>query len=142
MYGKQTHSPPIGLFFLSKVLRKYSGVFATCFALLAIAFGTNYFNYVVFEPGMPHGILFSFDGILLYIIDKWYEKPTAALSILIGLLYAEICLIRPAECVSVVVFLLYGLKEFINTRNQYLLKDLDGVKKSRRLRAFKHSYAK
>ena len=100
----------IGLWFLRKTLLRFFSDYITALTIAAIVLGTNYFNYVSYESGMPHGLLFSLYGVLLYGICCWYEKPTIKLSVVIGFLIALACLCRPSEIVVVVFFIFYGLQ--------------------------------
>ena len=99
----------IGLFYLQKFLLKYFSFHAVCIALLCIVFGTNYFNYVVFDAAMPHALLFALYGILIFKIAQWFDKQTLKTGFIIGILYALVFLIRPTELVSLMFFIFYPI---------------------------------
>ena len=100
----------MGLWFLRKALLGFFSDNVAAVTIIAIVLGTNYFHYACFESGMPHAPLFSLYALLVYLIARWYEKPTMLLSIQIGVVIALACLSRPSELVIVLFFIFFGLE--------------------------------
>ncbi len=104
-----------GVYFLSHVLRVFtisgSSHTITLLTLGAILFGTNFFYYAVFEPGMPHAYLFSLYAALLYFTERWHTQPRRAFAIGIGVCIALLCLVRPSEVIAVLIPLLYACQD-------------------------------
>ncbi len=107
-----------GLLFLRKFLLKYYSDWICTFTLLIIALATNLLWYSTFDAGMSHVFSFCMVSIFLLLIEKWYKKPSYSASILLGLTLGMISLIRPTNCVFVILFLFWGIsnKETIKER--------------------------
>ncbi len=97
----------LGLFYLRKFLKKYLNDITVGITLLLIALGTNLFFYATIEPAMSHIYSFTLFAAFLYFIDKYYSKPTIKNSIIIGLLFGLIVLVRPTNIIIGIFFLLY-----------------------------------
>ena len=110
----------IGLIFLRKLLLLFFNEVATSITLISIILGTNLYYYSTSEPAMSHAYSFSLVSIFLYQFIKWYENPNYKKSILIGLLFGVIVLIRPVNCIILIFPLLYGIyskRTFIDKLN-------------------------
>lgn len=97
-----------GLLFLRKILLSYFSDIIVAVTLLATVLATNLYYYTLVEPGMSHVYsFFLFSGFLYYTIN-WYFKPNWKNSILLGLFLGLIILVRPANALVVIIFLMYG----------------------------------
>ena len=61
---------------------------------------------------MSHGYNFFLFASFLLLTELWYEKTTWIRTLLIGLVFGCIALIRPTNSLVVIVFLLYGVKKW------------------------------
>lgn len=104
----------IGFIYLRKLLREYFSANIVVLTLLLIGLGTNLYYYVVISVGMPHNYLFCLLSIALYCVFIWYKKPTLKLSIVLGLLFGLMILVRP----TMILVLLFPLFFNINNINQ------------------------
>jgi hypothetical protein len=99
----------IGLIFLRKLLRRYFSSNVVAITLLLIGLGTNLYYYVVISVGYPHNYLFSLLAVAAYFILKWYDKPTLKTSLVIGLLFGLMVLVRPTMIFVILFALLFNL---------------------------------
>ncbi|MGB0881718.1 MAG: glycosyltransferase family 39 protein [Vicingaceae bacterium] len=99
----------LGFIFLRKALRKYFSSEVVALILLFIGLGTNLYYYTVIAVGMPHIYLFSLLSMSIYCVILWYEKPSLKLSILLGLLFGLMVLIRPIMIIVISFPLLYNI---------------------------------
>ncbi|GAB4294049.1 MAG: hypothetical protein Kow0068_18940 [Marinilabiliales bacterium] len=102
----------IGLYFLRKVLEKYFTKLVTAITLITIVLGTNLFHYSAIEAIMPHVYGFSLIAIFIYLVIKWYEKPSIFNTIIIGLLAGLIVLIRPTNILILIFLLLWDINSW------------------------------
>lgn len=74
---------------------------------------------------MTHGFLFSLHSIFLYLVIKFYEKPSCKFSILLGVVGGLIALIRPTEILCFLVWLLWDINSMtlLKERCMFLLKN-------------------
>jgi hypothetical protein len=99
----------IGLIFLRKLLRYFYSENAVALTLLIIGIGTNLYYYVVIAVGYPHNYLFCLLAIIAYLIIKWYEKPNFKLSVILGILFGLMVLVRPTMLIVSLFALLYRI---------------------------------
>ncbi len=100
----------LGVFYLRKFLHFYFDDTTTALTILCLYFSTNWMWYTTGQPVMSHGYLFSLTAVLLYNIVKWYKEATYSRSLLIGLIYGLIILIRPTMIIFLIPFVLYEFK--------------------------------
>ncbi|MBK8340549.1 MAG: hypothetical protein IPK99_11420 [Flavobacteriales bacterium] len=86
----------LGLWVLDKLLRAY-GVAepARAVTLIALAFGTHLFYYILVAPGMSHVWSFLYCTLFLYSSHRYFREPTGGRVVMLGLLLGIIVLIRP-----------------------------------------------
>lgn len=99
----------MGLFFLSGFLRRYFSDTAVAFTLLVVAFGTNLFTYVVFNPGMSHTYSFFCFSLLMSFTDSLYKKNRIKDFLLIGAVLGLTGLIRIPNLVVGIIPMLWGV---------------------------------
>ncbi|MBN1119234.1 MAG: hypothetical protein JXA77_18635 [Bacteroidales bacterium] len=103
----------IGLLFLRKLLLKYFSEFSASLTLLFVGAGTNLFYYTTYEAPMSHCFNFVLITILVFLIDKWWEKENNwKYTIGIGLLAGLITLIRPTNIIVLLLIPLYGVAAY------------------------------
>jgi hypothetical protein len=100
----------VGLWVLSNILLRYFSDAIAALTILSVYFSTNMLYYSLFEV-MSHNYSFCLVTIFIFLIIKWHEKITFANSILIGLVFGLITLIRPVDCLVFIIFLFYGISE-------------------------------
>ena len=100
----------IGLFFLSKVLRKYFSDVTVAATLIVIALATNYYHYIYIEGPMAHGYLFTLYTITMFATQKWYEKKAWGYSIIIGITLGLCILIRPTSILFAFLPILWNVR--------------------------------
>lgn len=114
----------IGLFCLRRLLREHFSEGVTAITLLIIGLATNLLWYSTIESGMSHGHSFGLISLFLLLTDRWHRKPGWGWTVGLGLTYGLITLIRPTNCLVVLVFLFYGITSWqgLRERFQMLLK--------------------
>ena len=100
----------LGLLVLCKLLRRHFSDKVTATVIAFIGLTTNLFWYATFEAPMSHAYSFFLFAVFLLLTELWYEKPSWIHSLLLGLVFGLISLVRPSNSLIVVVFLLYGVK--------------------------------
>lgn len=77
--------------------------------LLALALGTNLYNFAVYRAGMSHAYLFSLYAGLMYTTWRFYAQPRQRWIIWAAICAGLITLIRPVEILCLAIPLAYGL---------------------------------
>jgi len=96
-----------GLYFLWKLLASYFPPGVSSVTLLLIGLGTNLYYYGTYEAAMSHAYNFSLMALFLYLLVRWYEFAGWKNSLLLGLVYGLIVLIRPSNFLLILVLLLW-----------------------------------
>jgi hypothetical protein len=109
-----------GLWQLRKSLLKYFSETITALTLIVIAFGTNLTWYVSSEATMSHVYSFALVIFFYRMLERWFEKPGVWLTLLNGLIFGLIVLIRPTNIMFVVLFFVGGS---FGERIKFLLKN-------------------
>lgn len=99
----------LGLILLRKILLKYFNDLIVTFTLLIICLATNLYWYVVVEGPVSHSYSFALFSTFMYLNEKWHEKQSWKNSILLGLVLGLISLVRPTNCIIIIIFLLYNV---------------------------------
>lgn len=100
----------MGLMLLKRILLRFYSQTATAITLLLVALGTNLFFYTIHEGPMSHSYNFALLTLFLYLVIKWYEEPSNKRSILLGLVYGLIVLVRPSNVLVGILFLGWGVR--------------------------------
>lgn len=98
-----------GLTILRKALLMLFTDRAVALTILVIVLATNYLNYSAIDGAMPHNTLFALYSILLYLVIRFYRKPSARTAIAIGICTGLLTIIRPTEIISAFIPLLWGI---------------------------------
>ncbi len=93
-----------GLWKLRKLLLEHFSETVTALTLIVIAFGTNITWYVSSEATMSHIYSFTLIIYMYRLLQQWFIKPGIWLTILIGLVFGLIVLIRPTNLMFLVLF--------------------------------------
>jgi len=105
-------------FVLRRILLKLVSEKLTAWVLFTLLFATNLFFYTTLEAAMSHAYSFSLIVFFVALTMAWYNKPAINNTLLLGLVYGLISLIRPTNALIVLFFLLYDLK---NLKERVLL---------------------
>ncbi len=111
----------LGLFFLSRVLRRHFSETVTAIVVLSLGLGTNLFWYSTFEPGMSHVYTFFLASVFIYLTILWHRHQTVSRAILLGLIVGLLTLIRPVNALFVLFFIFYGIRNLQEFKNKALL---------------------
>jgi len=99
----------LGLFYLGKVLLIFFSPLVTAISMGVIAMGTNLFHYAVVEGCMSHVYSFCLFTAFIHYFLIWNESGTKKNSLVLGLLYGLIILVRPSNGIIILLPLLYGV---------------------------------
>jgi len=99
----------MGLILLKKLLLRYFDPVVTAIVLVAIGLGTNLFYYATKEAAMPHSHNFFLVTLFLTQVLRWYKNPIWKNSVLLGLLFGLIALVRPSNILLLLFLFLYGV---------------------------------
>lgn len=101
----------IGVIYLRKVLLQFFSDALTTLVLVLICMGTNYFQNVVYSGSMPHNYLFTLYALLLWVTIQWHKNRQKRYAVLIGLICGIATLSRPSELISILIPILWGIKD-------------------------------
>ncbi|RMG59309.1 MAG: hypothetical protein D6722_22485 [Bacteroidetes bacterium] len=101
----------LGLLILRRVLLRFFQDREVAIVLGILVLATNYLNYTAFDGAMPHNMLFTLYAALLWLTAAWHERPRAHLALLIGLCVGWATIIRPTELMSLLIPLLWGIRD-------------------------------
>ena len=115
-----------GLFFLWKFLARYFRSEVVSITLLLIGLGTNFYYYSTYEAAMSHSYNFSLISLFLFLSARWYDRANLKNSVLLGLVYGLIVLIRPTNLLIIIVFLGLGVDSVqgLMARLNFLIKKI------------------
>jgi len=114
----------IGLYFLRKLLNMFFSEWITALTCFTIVVGTNLLHYTTSEPTMSHAYNFSLIAVFMYFVIKWHENPGFKNTIIIGLIFGLISLIRPNNALVILFFIFWKVISWNDFRNRiiFLLK--------------------
>ncbi len=109
----------IGLDFLRKILKHYNFSDAhTALTLLLVGLGTNLLCYASQSAPMPHVYNFFLFAVFIFYTIKWYERQSIKNTIILGLVFGLICLIRPTNGLISVFFVFYGISNLADLKQR------------------------
>jgi hypothetical protein len=108
----------IAVLLLRTFLVQYFSELSVSITLVAIVFGTNLFNYTIFEPGMSHPLSFFLFACFLWITAMWHKKINIINSIALGLILGLITLIRPTNISIILFFIFYDISSWRQLRTK------------------------
>jgi hypothetical protein len=98
----------ITLIGLWTVLRKYFTGITTIATLLLLVFGTNVYLIIVFSEAIQAGILLALMVLVLWMTQRWHEKPGWIEAIVGGLAMGTLVFIKAAGFASIFLFLFWN----------------------------------
>ena len=99
----------LGLIYVASVLLRYFSQFVASVSVFVIALGTNLFYYVVADGCMSHVYSFFLFAAFIYHFLIWNESPSKKSTIILGLIFGLICLVRPSNAVIMLIPVLYSV---------------------------------
>jgi hypothetical protein len=98
-----------GIAILRRMLgRQFSdGVVLT--TLICITWGTNLFHYAVFDGTFSHAYAFFLVCVWVWLVERWWDRPTVVCSLAIGAVAALNVLVRHTNVIFALVLPLYGI---------------------------------
>lgn len=87
----------LGLFLLRTILSRYFEDNVVSIVLISLSFGTNLFNYTIWDGAMSHVYSFFMFALALWAFLKWIKSPTYWITVVLGLSLGLIVLIRPSN---------------------------------------------
>jgi hypothetical protein len=107
-----------GMAVLSCTLRRHFSDGVTAATLTTILLGTNLYHYATFDSSYSHPYSFFLFAALLELIERWYERPRQAVSLLLGIVAGLIVLTRHTNAVVLVFFPLYNVNSLAGLRER------------------------
>ncbi len=98
----------LALFVLRKVLLKYFSDSITSISLAAIILATNAIQYISIDSAQSHAPIFLLYCIILWLTQKWHEKPSFLLAFFSGLIIGLATISRPTEAIMVLIPILWN----------------------------------
>lgn len=116
----------LGLFALRKLLLRYFNDTTTAITLLAVAFGTNLYYYIVFAGGMAHPYSFFHFALVMLLTDSLYKTSSKKYIYALGFLLGLIAITRSSNLLVVLIPLLWGVntKAALSDRLAFLKENL------------------
>jgi hypothetical protein len=110
----------LSLILLKKVLRHFSfSENSIALTIICLGLGTNLLSYTTAFLGMPHVSDFFLLTSVMYLLLKWFEEPKLKHSILIGVCFGLLVLIRPTNVLLGFLILFYGVTNGISFKQNF-----------------------
>lgn len=115
-----------GLYFMKRLLLRLEFPEKVVqITLLAIALGTNAFNYVWFEPGMSHIYVFCCIAGFINAVHSFFQKANRKDLLISAFFFGLICIIRPTSAMIVAAIpLLAGNTSRLKNAGHFLFQNL------------------
>lgn len=116
----------IGLWFLSKLLRKYYSEEVAAITLLLLGVGTNLLFFTSFGSAMSHGYQFMAVSLVIYFSDQLVQKLTIKNAIGLGLSMGLVAIIRSQDLIVglIPIFWAVGSIRNVSEKFQLILKNI------------------
>ena len=116
----------LGMFYLFKLLRKKHSIFVCALTVIGLMYGTNYFYYILRDPGATHIYAFFCVALLFWFISSYYEHKKIKDLIVVSFLIALTALMRPTNLIFVLFFLLWDVNNWkdLSDRFFYWIKNI------------------
>jgi hypothetical protein len=98
-----------GLAFVRALLRRHFSDRVVAWTLIALLLGTNLYHYATFDSSYSHPYSFLLVAALMSSIARWYERPSAGTSLLLGIAGGLMVLVRHPNALLLNLFWMYGL---------------------------------
>ena len=105
-----------GLLLMRINLRRYFDDWIVGVALLILVFCTNYLEYAGITSAMTHNYLFTIYAALIFLTNRFYQKPGVVNAMCLGTLIGLATLTRPTEIIALLIPVLWavdGRKAFL-----------------------------
>lgn len=99
----------LGLMLVFSVLRRYFSRVHAIVAIVLLFWGTNLFWFTIYQAGMAHVPMFFLYSLLIYVVVKLHERPSAGLFIAAGFICGLITITRPSDILCLLIPLLYNV---------------------------------
>ena len=109
-----------GFYFLWKFLSRYFSPAVTAITLFLIGMGTNLYYYGTHEAAMSHAFSFSLIAVFLFLLARWHDLPGWKNSLMLGLVYGVIVLIRPSNVFLFILILLWEVDSLAAIKKRVL----------------------
>src|SRR5262249_4111834 len=86
--------------------------------LVALTWGTNLFHYGTFDATFSHSFSFFLIAGWIVLVDRWWERPTAPLSMALGSIAGLIVRTRNLNAIFLAVLPLYGIVAWRDVRER------------------------
>ena len=108
----------LGLVILRNFLKNFFNEIVTTITLIIVFFGTMLFYYTLCVNEMSHSYLFFLFTAFLSLTHKWHQQQKIIYSLLLGIVFGIISLVRPTEILIVLFFIFWNVKSI----NDFKLK--------------------
>jgi hypothetical protein len=111
----------IGLFYMRKTLLLFYSEKITSITLIALFFGTNLVCYTTLQAAMSHQYIFFLFALFIWFSIRWHREQRWKYSIILGLVFGMIILVRPVNVLFILFFLLYDVKNVADLKGRMQL---------------------
>ncbi|PKP46610.1 MAG: hypothetical protein CVT94_14120 [Bacteroidetes bacterium HGW-Bacteroidetes-11] len=111
----------ISLILLRRMLKPLYSEKTIAATLLIVILGTNIIHYITREAAFSHAYSFFLIVWLIYIVDKYYKKPSAGNALLVGFISGLITLVRPTNAVALILIPLWSIGSLSDLRERLML---------------------
>jgi hypothetical protein len=111
----------IGLFFLRRLLLLYFPEKVIALTFLFVLFGSNLFYYASVQGAMSHVHTFCLACIFIWYCIKWLLKPSLKTTIILGLTFGLIVLIRPVNILFILFLVFFGVTNGAGIKHRLFL---------------------
>lgn len=109
----------MGLIVLRKFLLRYFSDTITAATLLAVAFGTNFYHYVMFAQGMTHPYSFFLFAMVLLYTDNLYHRNNKRAIYLLGAVLGLITITRSTNLIVALIPLFWGVNNIKKLKERF-----------------------
>jgi hypothetical protein len=110
----------LGLFFLKRLLNRYFTEGVTWAVILSLTVATNLYYFTTYNSIMSHGPLFACYCFLLFATDTFYKSPDRKWTIMVGIGFGLVVLIRMNELYALFIPLFWGVGSWQNMKERVL----------------------
>ena len=106
----------LGLAILRRMLRRQFSDGVVLATLICLTWGTNLFHYAVFDATFSHAYAFFTVCVLVWLVERWWERPSLRWSLALGAIAGLNVLIRHTNAIYLLVLPLYGVARWADVR--------------------------
>lgn len=103
---------------LRKILLKWFNDFVVAITVFIIFFGTNLISQATVSATMPHSIIFFIYCLIILFTTRWHNDKNFFNSIFLGLTIGIAIISRPTEVVSVLIPILWQVKNWKDLKSK------------------------